>query len=98
MKFQGMLDDIDTRGKVAHSSHTDMEELDFQILLTDNYYVNPLSIHICFAMKIKKSTNNSSDIDSDIITVNNIFAHFIKEISVTKSGSDKQLIPTFSLY
>ena len=93
-----MLDDIDTRGKVAHSSHTDMEELDFQILLTDNYYVNPLSIHICFAMKIKKSTNNSSDIDSDIITVNNIFAHFIKEISVTKSGSDKQLIPTFSLY
>ena len=98
MKFQGMLDDIDTRGKVAHSSHTDMEELDFQILLTDNYYVNPLSIHICFAIKIKKSTNNSSDIDSDIITVNNIFAHFIKEISVTKSGSDKQLIPTFSLY
>ena len=98
MKFQGMLDDIDTTGKVAHSSHTDMEELDFQILLTDNYYVNPLSIHICFAMKIKKSTNNSSDIDSDIITVNNIFAHFIKEISVTKSGSDKQLIPTFSLY
>ena len=93
-----MLDDIDTTGKVAHSSHTDMEELDFQILLTDNYYVNPLSIHICFAMKIKKSTNNSSDIDSDIITVNNIFAHFIKEISVTKSGSDKQLIPTFSLY
>ena len=98
MKFQGMLDDIDTRGKVAHSSHTDMEELDFQILLTDNYYVNPLSIHICFAMKIKKSTNNSSDIDSDIITVNNIFAHFIKEISVTKSGSYKELIPTFSLY
>ena len=98
MKFQGMLDDIDTTGKVAHSSHTDMEELDFQILLTDNYYVNPLSIHICFAMKIKKSTNNSSDIDSDIITVNNIFAHFIKEISVRKSGSDKQLIPTFSLY
>ena len=98
MKFQGMLDDIDTRGKVAHSSHTDMEELDFQILLTDNYYVNPLNIHICFAMKIKKSTNNSSDIDSNIITVNNIFAHFIKEISVTKSGSDKQLIPTFSLY
>ena len=39
MKFRGMLDDIDTREKVAHSSYTDMEELDFQILLTDNYYV-----------------------------------------------------------
>ena len=39
MKFRGMLDDINTREKVAHSSYTDMEELDFQILLTDNYYV-----------------------------------------------------------
>ena len=38
MKFRGMLDDINTREKVAHSSYTDMEELDFQILLTDNYY------------------------------------------------------------
>ena len=93
-----MLDDIDTREKVAHSSRTDMEELDFQILLTDNYYVNPLSIHIRFPMKIKKSANNSSDIDSDIITANNFFAHIIKEISVTKSGSDKEVIPTFSLY
>ena len=37
MKFQGMLEDIDTREKVAHPSHKDMEELDFQILLTDNF-------------------------------------------------------------
>ena len=53
MKFQGMLDDINTREKVAHSPYTDMEKLDFQILLTENYRVNPLGIHICFPMKIK---------------------------------------------
>ena len=52
LKFQGMLEDIDTREKIAHSSHTDMEELDFQMLLTDNCYVNPNSIHICFPLKI----------------------------------------------
>ena len=55
LKFQGMLEDIDTREKVAHSSYTDMEELDFQIMLTDNYYVNPNSIHICFPIKILKN-------------------------------------------
>ena len=49
-----MLEDVDTRENVAHSSYTDMGELDFQIILTDNYYVNPNSIHICFPMKIKK--------------------------------------------
>ena len=37
LKFWVMLENIDTREKVAHSSYTDMEELDFHILLTDNY-------------------------------------------------------------
>ena len=89
LKFQGMLDDIDTSEKVAHTSYTDMEQLDFRILLADNCYVNPATIHLCFPMKIKKSANNPSDIGSNMITVNNFFAHFIKETSVTKYGSDK---------
>ena len=96
LAFQGMLGDIDTMQKVAHPSYKDMEQLDFQILLTDNYYVNPNSIHICFPIKIKKKTNAALDIDGDMITVNNFFAHWIKEISVTKYGSDKELPPTFS--
>ena len=54
LTFQGMLEDIDTREKVAHRSYADMEQLDFQISLTENYYVNPNSIHICFPIKIKK--------------------------------------------
>ena len=49
-----MLDDIDTRQKVAHPSYKEKEQLDFQILLTDNCYVNPANIHICFPIKIKK--------------------------------------------
>ena len=55
LAFQGMLDDTDTREKVAHPSYKDMEQLDFQILLTENYCVNPSSIHICFPIKIKRN-------------------------------------------
>ena len=33
-----------------------------------------------------------------MINVNNSFAHWIKEISITKYGSDKELPPTFSLW
>ena len=73
MKFQGMPEDINTRKKVVHLSYKGMEELDFQILLTDNYYINPNSIHLCFPMKIKKVTNEANDIDGDLITVNNFF-------------------------
>ena len=96
LAIQGMLDDIDTREKVAHPSYKDKEQLDFQILLTDNYYVNPSNILICFPIKILKSSDKSSHIDSDLITVNNFFAHWVKEISITKYGSDKELPPTFS--
>ena len=96
LAIQGMLDDIDTHEKVAHPSYKDKEQLDFQILLTKNYYVNPSNIHICFPIKFKKKSNNSSDIDDDLITVNNFFAHWVKEISITKYGSDKELPPTFT--
>ena len=48
-------------------------------------------------MKIKL-LDNSADIDADLITVNNFFAYFIKEISVTNNGNNKQLIPSFSPY
>ena len=95
LAFQEMLEDIDTREKVAHSSYKNMEQLDFQILLTENYYVNPNSIHICFPIKIKQKTNKDADIDSDMITVNNFFAHWVKEISAAKYGSDRELPPTF---
>ena len=98
LKFQGMLEDIYTREKVAHSSYTVMEQLDFQILLTDNYYINPYSIHICSPIKIKKKNQPKLGIDINFITVNNFFAHFVKEISITKYGSDKELIPKFSHY
>ena len=57
MVSQGMLEDIDTKGNVAHSSYKDIKQLDFQIMLADNYYVNQNSIHICFTMKIKKASD-----------------------------------------
>ena len=53
MQFQqGILDDIDAREKDAHSSYKDKEQLDFQILLTENYYVDPSNIDICLQIKI----------------------------------------------
>ena len=65
-----------------------MENLDFQILLTDNYYTNPNSMHLCFPMKIRKATNKDADIDGnmmkdadiddDLKTVNNFCELLIK--------------------
>ena len=96
--YQGMFEDIDTKVKVPHSSYKNMEQLDFQIMLTGNYYVNHNSIYLCFSMKTKKGIDMFADIDSDMITVNNFFGHLVKEISITRYEHDKQLTPTFSTY
>ena len=96
LAFQGMIEGIDTKEKSAHPSYKDMEQLDFQVLLTKNYYIKPSGIHISFPIKIKGKTNNALDRDTDLITVNNFFAHRVKEISITKYCSDKELPPTFS--
>ena len=53
LAFQGMIENIDTKEKAAHSSYKDMEQLDFQILLTEDHYINPNGIHICYPIKIK---------------------------------------------
>ena len=79
--------------KVAHITYKDMEQLDFQIMLTDNYYPNQ---NLYFSIKIKKSSNKVSDIDTNLITVNNCFDHLIKEISTTRYENDKQLIANHS--
>ena len=55
LAFQGMIGNIDTKEQVAHISYKDMETLEFQTMMTNNYYTNPNRMHICFPMKIKKN-------------------------------------------
>ena len=99
LMFQGMIENTDTKEQVAHISYKDMETSEFQIMLTNNHYTNPNNMHICFPTKTKRITKNpANDIDDNLITVNNFFAQFIKEMRITHYGNNKQLIPTFSLY
>ena len=96
--FQGTIQNTDTKEQVVHISNKDMENLEFQIMLTNNYYTNPNSMHICFSMKIKKASVKNSDIDTDLIPANKFFCHLIKEINIIKYRNDKQLMRTFSPY
>ena len=75
--FQGITENADTKEKVAQiDMEMDLENLEFQIMLTNNYYTNPNYYNkYCYPMKIKKVTNESSDIDIDLIPADIFFAH-----------------------
>ena len=87
-----MLDDIKMMEQVAHPSYKDLETFDFNLILDKNLYTNLNSVHFVFPIKFKKKANVNVDIAADLITVNNFFAHWIKEISITKYGTNIELI------
>lgn len=73
-----------------------MQNIKFCLLLTINHYTNPNSYHLCFPIKTKKLTNDNNDIDNNLITVNKFFAHWVKEINVTRYGDKVQILPMSS--
>ena len=92
-----MLDRTDTIKEAAHNSHKDKETFDFQLLLDQKLYTNLNSLHLCFPMKFKKATNEAQKLEGNVITVNNFFGHWIKEINITVYGTNKNLILTTTL-
>ena len=54
LMFQGMLEDINTKEQPAHISSKDMEHLEFQIMLTYNYFFPMIAVNIFFAFLIKE--------------------------------------------
>ena len=79
---------------MAHLSYKDLETFHFQLLLDKNLCTNLNSVHFVFPIKFLKKSNMNAEIGADLITVNNFFAHWIKEISITKYGTNKELTPT----
>ena len=55
-------------------------------------------MHICFPIKTKLKSDSDSNKDADLITLKSFFAHFVKEISMTRYGNKKQSMTTFSPY
>ena len=51
-------------------------------------------VHLVFPMKITKKSNVANNIHATEITVNNFFAHWIKEIDIKRLDDDIPILPT----
>ena len=78
----------------AHLLYKDKETFDFELILGRNYYTNMKNIHVCFPIRFKKSADETANLAADLIPVNNFFAQWVKEIDITKCGTNKSFIPT----
>ena len=64
------------------------------MILDKNYDTNLKNFPICFLARFRKLSNVTQDLDPNLQQVNSFFAHWIKEIDITKYGTDKSLIQT----
>ena len=55
---------------------------------------NYSSLTIVLPIQIKKAANAAVDIDGTMTTVNNFFAHWLKEVDIKRYPDDIRILPT----
>ena len=60
------------------------ETLDFELIINKNYCMNMKSVHVCFTIRFRKLTSAAANLAAHLMPVNNFFAHWDKEIDMTK--------------
>ena len=80
--YQGQLEGTLTKKVYAGDTYKGHRVAEFNIKLTSNQYMNFHNVHLVFPAKIKKTANNTANLDATVMTVSNFFAHWIKEIYI----------------
>ena len=70
---------------------TKIKVIEFNIKLTKGHYTNFQNVHLCFSLKFKSAVDN--DKTAGLITVNNFFAHWIKETDIKRYGDNIPILP-----
>ena len=94
--YQVQLYSTEMKRKYTDDTYKGKKVIEFNVQLTANHYSNFQNVHLCFPMKIKSAADNNNDIAAGVITVNNFFAHLIKEIDIKRYGDDIPILPLTS--
>ena len=87
---QGQLKGTLPKKAYADDTYKDLKTAEFTIQLSANQYMN----FTAFISVKNLKTNVANDILATEITVNNFFAHWIKEIDIKRLGDDIHILPT----
>ena len=91
--YQGQLHSAETKRKYADESYKNKKVIEFNVQLIGNDYIYFQNVLLCFPINIKSAVDSNNDIAAGVITVNNFFAHWIKQIHIKRYGDDIPIIP-----
>ena len=91
--YQGQLHLTKVKRKYVDDTYKNKEVIEFNVQLTKGHYTKFQNVHLCFPLKFKSSANNGNNLAANTVTVNNFFAHWIKEIDIKRYGDDIPILP-----
>ena len=93
ISYQGQIDFVDTKRTYAASTYSDMQQLEFNLEVVNNHYINFSTMVLCLPIAFRKKTNKANAIDVTMIPVTNFFAHWIKDVTVKRYDDDIAVLP-----
>ena len=93
VSYQGQIDFVDTKRTYAASTYSDMQQLEFNLEVVNNRYINFSNMVLCLPIAFRKKTNKAAAIDATMIPVNNFFEHWIKDVTVKRYSDDIAVLP-----
>ena len=93
ISYQGQIDYVDTKRTYAASTYSDMQQLEFNLEVINNHYINFSTMVLCLPIAFRKKTNKETSIAATMIPVNNFFAHWINDVTVKRYGDDIAVLP-----
>ena len=91
---QGQIYNTLPKRAYASPNWSDVKTFEFNFILAANTATKFKNMYLCITMQIKKKNNVPNNIDATLITVNNLFTHFMKEIDTLRYGDDQHILPT----
>ena len=73
---------------------TPIKNLEFILEFTANTYSNYSTMEIALPIQFTKSTNKEQQMGKDLVTVNNLFGHWLTDIDIRCYPNDMRILPT----
>ena len=70
------------------------KSLEFTVNLAANTYTNYSSMCVVLPIQIKKKSDKTADNDGTLMTVNNFFCHWLKEIDIKRYPDEVRILQT----
>ena len=94
---QGQIAFIEEKRAYCDDTYKDLRNLEFVIELSANRYTNFSTMQLVLPMKFRKVSTSTADIAADVVTVNNFFAHWLKEINIVRYPDDITILPSTTM-